>query len=237
MGQVKTCIINVAVDGWYPEGQDRLKKSLALVGYKGDTMFWKNKFPPGSDPHHMVPYGFKPAAFRAARAEGYTTIQWLDASFWAIKPMDRLFAEIESEGHYLAPEAFSVGSWCTDAALVTLGLEREEAFTIPLVIAGAIGLDLTNERSMKFLDEWSRLSKDGVTFLGPWRQDGLDTKDKRVHGHRHDLTAASVIAWRLGMKRSTSGLMTTNWQDPPDPVIMLARGGVNKDDLKRTVCV
>ena len=44
------------------------------------------------------------------------------------------------------------------------------------------------------------LAVDNITFPGPHNNDNLlASKDRRVKGHRHDQTAMSVIAIRLGM--------------------------------------
>ncbi len=221
----KRCIINVACGAWYPAGQERLKASLKLVGNTADLLFWRNQLPPDSPAHEDTPYAFKPAAFVAARNQGYEQILWADASFWAIRPFDAIWDELAEVGHVFPPEAFSVGTWCTDAALKSMGLTREEAWQIDLVKAGFMGFDLTHERSRRFLDQWYHYSRDGVTFKGPWKRDGLDTDNPKVLGHRHDLTAASVVAWRLGMERSESNLISCHWENPPDGVLFMYRGG------------
>ncbi len=39
----------------------------------------------------------------------------------------------------------------------------------------------------------------------PWKNDEQQVSaDPRVRGHRHDQTAASIIAWQLGMDRVTA---------------------------------
>jgi hypothetical protein len=45
------------------------------------------------------------------------------------------------------------------------------------------------------------MARDGVSFLGPWdNRDGRCSPDPRCKGHRHDLTAGSLLAYRMGMK-------------------------------------
>ncbi len=222
---MKRCIINVACGAWYPAGQERLKASLGMVGNTADLLFWRNELPPGSPSHEDTPYAFKPAAFWSAYEQGYEQVLWADASFWAVRPFDAVWDEMARVGHVFPPEAFTVATWCTNAALVSLDLTREGARQIPLVKAGFMGLDLTHERSRRFLDQWYHYSRDGVTFKGPWTREGLDTDDPQVLGHRHDLTAASVVAWRLEMQRTDSNFISCDWENPPAGVLFLYRGG------------
>jgi hypothetical protein len=147
---------------------------------------------------------FKPFCLTRARELGYDMVLWLDASIDIRQPLDEIWAEIERTGYILFQENHSVGEYCKDGALATLGIGREESFMIPSCWSCALGLDLRQERSRRFLDQWRRLAVDGVTFPGPkwsgvrgWTRTA--SSDPRVSGHRYDQTAASVIAWRLGM--------------------------------------
>jgi hypothetical protein len=68
-----------------------------------------------------------------------------------------------------------------------------------MLASGCLGLNFTHEAANKFLDEWEITAKNG-SFIGAWINDNLEVSpDLRVRGHRHDQTAASVIACKLGM--------------------------------------
>ena len=74
-------------------------------------------------------------------------------------------------------------------------------------MANVMGLDLSDERAVKFIQQYYEKANDGITFKGAWTNKNFEvSKDKRVLGHRHDQTAASVIAWKLGMRN-----WLTNW--------------------------
>jgi len=97
------------------------------------------------------------------------------------------------------------------------GINRD----IPHVVATAFGLNLQHENGVGvvFLSEYYRLAFQTRAFCGPWINANATTSEAGrkmaqavgpprcapcgppdVRGHRHDQTAASVIAWRLGMK-------------------------------------
>ena len=76
---------------------------------------------------------------------------------------------------------------------------------MPCCWACVVGLNLGNPRSSEFLRRWKSLASDGKTFKGPkWSgvrgHPQTASKDPRVMGHRHDQTAASAIALKLGME-------------------------------------
>ena len=109
--------------------------------------------------------------------------------------------QIVKDGYLLLRNGWWSGEWCSDAALEPLGITREESMTIPHIMACVMGLDLRVERSVEFLEKYYEKANDGVSFIGAWdNKSGQVSKDPRVLGHRHDQTAASVIAWKLGMR-------------------------------------
>ncbi len=103
-----------------------------------------------------------------------------------------------------------------------LASDRAENKKIPHVVAGCFGLSMRHDIGRAFLAEYYRLASETKAFCGPWINEkharalmpGVDLSqviqngkvsvcgDIDVKGHRHDQTAASVIAWRLGMKLS-----------------------------------
>ena len=79
-----------------------------------------------------------------------------------------------------------------------------------------------------FLAEYFRLAKETKAFCGPgingklWKEANprcYPCGPADVRGHRHDQTAASVIAWRLGMKLT----------NPPDVFAYGKAGDSNHD--------
>jgi len=201
MDNSKICVLNVSIGSWYPRGQERLSKSLDKHGYKGKKLFWINSYPDGCPPHSKIPYAFKPYAFKEAQKKGFRIAIWMDSALYAVKSINPYIDRTFQDGHLLMGNGWTNGQWCTDAALKTLKLTREESLKMPHLMACVMGLDFTNERSLRFLDEWYNLSNDGITFVGPWNNNnGEASSDKRVLGHRHDQTAASTVSYRLGME-------------------------------------
>ncbi len=203
---MKDCIINVACGSWYPRGQDRLSRGLDAHGYIGTKMFWKDSFPAGRT-HAEVPYGFKPFAFDEARKAGFDRVLWLDAALVIENPVDKIFEKISELGYFLIDNVgYNTGEWCSDAALETLSLEREASFKLPHLMACAMGLDFRSAIVREFLDEYLKFAQDGKSFQGKHTNaHGEVSKDKRVRGHRHDQTVASVLAPRFGLDQ---------WQNP-----------------------
>ena len=197
---MKPCIVNVSCDHWYPRGQDRLKASLGKVGYDGETLFFRNKFPTNSPPHAKVPYAFKIYAIMEAINRGHKLLLWCDSSMVAVANPAPLFYKIEESGHFFVSEAQKLGNWSTDAFLKHWGLTRDEAMEIPLFSAGFTGLNIDNPRSKEFLDTWLKASQDGVSFIGPWGRSESISLDERCKGHRHDMSAGSLIAHKLNME-------------------------------------
>jgi hypothetical protein len=181
-----------------------MAKALDAVGCRCDRLFWTGSYPPGSPTHREIPYAFKPYAFKAARDRGYDVAFWLDASIWPIKSVDYYFDLIRQDGHVLLTNvhnAWTVGQWCSDAALKTLDICREDALQMLDLSTGVVGLDFRHPRSTQFFEQWLALADDGITFPGAWTNKNHEvSSDDRVLGHRHDQTAASVISKRLGMR-------------------------------------
>ena len=84
--------------------------------------------------------------------------------------------------------------------------------SIPHTVGGFFGLSMRHEIGRKFLRELYRLASETRAFCGPSINSnapkaegagygpGAPCGPPDVRGHRHDQTAMSVIAWRLGMK-------------------------------------
>lgn len=218
---MKTCIVNIAIGNRYMPLAARLAASVAAIESEGATLIqWINDYPPGSPKGQPLPfaaYQAKPFAFKEAANRGYDLILWVDAACWLLKPLDALWKHVDREGYYLQDNGWNLGEWSSDAALKTLGIDRETAFTIPEISTMALALDMRRDDCRKFVDDWAALAADGITFPGAhtnsvgtaaadrgvaYRNTGFVSSDPRVMGHRHDQTAATALAWRLGWKRT-----------------------------------
>jgi hypothetical protein len=213
---MKYCVVSLGVDSGsnpympsltrqnYSAGLNRIREDLSSVEFKGGYIPWK-QYPPGSLPHEKSPFGFKPFCISDAVSRGVDLVMWVDSSVRIRQPIEPLFKMIEEEGHLLFLEDHSLGSFCKDDALTTLGIGREESFSLPCCWACVIGLNLKFERSAEFLRQWKGRSLDG-TFAGA-KWSGVKgfsrtvSDDPRVFGHRYDQTAASAIAIKLGMSK------------------------------------
>jgi hypothetical protein len=187
-------------------GVERIRRALERTGFRGGLLYWTRCYPAGSPTHEAAPYAFKPFGFAAARREGYDRILWMDASVRIKSSLAPLFDLIARDGYLIFNGSHSIGEYCKDEALATLGLTREESFQQRCCSAAILGLDLRREPAREFLRQWTKLATDGITFPGPkysgchgWPR--LASADPRVKGHRHDQTAASAIALKLGMNR------------------------------------
>ena len=205
---MKRCVINFASGGRYPAGQKRLKESFLSKNYDGDFLLYDDESKFGCPPHQEMPYAFKPYMFQKAIEMGYEQIIWCDAAIFLAndKSLGRIYRQIDKDGYMLVLNGWNTGQWCSDAALPMLGITREESFEIPHIMANSMAFDVRNERSREFLRQYYEHAKDG-SFKGAWTNEKNQvSNDPRVMGHRHDQTAGSVIAWRLGMDN-----LLTNW--------------------------
>ncbi len=190
----------------FPSGIARIRSDLQRLGYSGSVMTWESAYPIGSPTQQQAHGAFKPFCFHEAANAGHNLILWLDASIRIKQRIDPLFEMIQEKGYMICRENHTVGEYCTDAALETLAITREEAFKMPSCRSGVLGLNLKDNRSAEFLRQWRERALDGVTFPGPKWSGVLGwpltaSQDPRVKGHRCDQTAASVIALQLGMNQ------------------------------------
>jgi len=200
---MRMCVVNFAdKSGWYPQGQRRLRVSLVKVGFEGDIRTYSDHRQIFSPSHKEVPFAFKVHLIRKAQQLKYDLVLWADASIYAIKPVEDLFKHIAKHG-YMFQRALPhmTGNWCSDAALKTLDVTREEALKIEELAATCMGFDLRNPTTRTFIEQWFRYATDMVTFMGSKTNENQQVStDPRVQGHRHDQTAASVIAHKMGLQ-------------------------------------
>lgn len=199
-------VVNFASGAWYPKGQERLRQSLITTGFDGRFWGFQDTNQIGGPLHINVPYAFKTFSIKYAWTAGYNSIIYADASIWAVKSWEPVWRIIESQGYYFEEAGHVAGSWTKDGVLQLMGITRDQAMSIPLFSAGFTGLCMDHEIARKFFEEWHGYACDGYSFQGTWGNcDGTMSKDPRCKGHRHDMTVASILAWKMGMKLGAGG--------------------------------
>jgi hypothetical protein len=205
-------IVNVGVSGWYAKGSERLGRSLNYHGYEGEFYAWRNAYPEGSPTHKENPYAFKLHAIKHALEQRHTRIFWVDCSGWLIRHPDKHLAALEVDGYYLFHSGFTVADWTNDACLEYFGVTREEAKEMPMLASGVLGLNFDTEVAREFFAQWWNAMEAG-TFRGSWSD------------HRHDQSAASIIAHRLGMRQHAHQYLDYYYQpEMPEHVEIVLRG-------------
>lgn len=213
----RRAIVNHAYGG-FGTGQDRLDRSLDAVGFRGGRVFFKD-YLPGCPTHEEQPYAFKIFVIREALRQGFTSIVWVDARVWALKPLDPFFEILERDGVYfmegeVGPGKAYMDSRCSDDALARSGLTRDQAASVPMFGGSLYGLDFTHPTTKEFFDEWWAWYEAGLfksftintinrekMYAGGYRgrSEGFVSADPRVLGHSHDEACASFIAHRMGL--------------------------------------
>lgn len=180
---------------------------------------------------------------------GYSNYEWTaDSAYPDLFSGDRMQAAASHHEvceHPATCPVTGAGPMSEREELVLRGFNRN----IKHVVATTFGLNVRHPKGAAFLREYFRLASTTRAFCGPWgntawtEADGSkpysDPKNSRyglcgpadVRGHRHDQTAASVIAWRLGMELT----------DPPAPFSYArfnAQGNYNPADQdERTILI
>ena len=221
-------VVSVATDHFVAH-QDRLREGLEGMAGSGVLHFYRGFLPPSSPTHEACPWGFKVYALLETCGDA---MLWCDSSIVPLRPLTRLWDLIEAQGYWFSENLppgeygapYNCGQFTCDSALPLLGITREEAFGIPQVIATAFGLDMRHQIARDFLAEWKRLAENG-SFRGPQNNVyGEASPDPRVVGHRHDQTAASVIAYRLGMRLSRPPDWIVDKHEPtPNSILSIQR--------------
>lgn len=169
----------------YRRPQNRLMNSL---GDHPRLMF--TELPPGSPSHQESPYEFKIHAIRKAM-EIDPIVLWADASMYLVGDIKIIENIIVNEGFYGQEAGHYVGDWCNRHTMDYFNLKDSE-YHIPMFSAGLLGLNADSEKAMDFLNQWELSAKAGC-FRGDWKD------------HRHDMSCASIIYYRLGFKLQRGG--------------------------------
>lgn len=182
-------IVNFAT-GHYLKGQERLADSLN--GYK--KLMISSYTAIGSPTHSESPYQFKVHAIEKA-FEFDPVVLWVDASMWLVGDLSKIERLILEDGYFMSEAGHWVGSWTNKFTRNYFNLTEEES-KVPggfnMFSAGLLGLNGLSNIGWKFFREWKASALAGC-FRGDWSD------------HRHDMTCASIIAKRLGMKYQRGG--------------------------------
>ncbi len=200
--------------------------------------------------HDCRPYAFKAYALREAQAAGYTSLLWCDSCIIPLKPLAPIWEAAERDGVWICRNGYNNAQWTADSAYAELlpefyefdkHMEREGSAVvanakIEHVVATVFAVSTAHPIGAKFLAEYFRLASETRAFCGPWQNSNAprvpNRNNKRpsgpcgppeVLGHRHDQTAASVIAWRLGIKLHDP--IWFSYSADPD-TILLAKGEI-----------
>lgn len=196
------------------------------------------------------PYAFKAYALLAAAAKGHNQLMWCDSSIVPIRSLAPLWERIERDGYWMCRNGWRNDEWTADDAYADLFPDFKDCFkgestslaalrdlnsTIPHVVATTFGISLDHPKGRAFLSEYYRLASQTRAFCGPWQNtnhpdaEGINHGRPRgpcgpphVLGHRHDQTAASVIAWRLGFVLDAPPT-TFAYSNPCDTTILMAK--------------
>lgn len=182
-------IVNFAT-GHYLHGQQRLANSLN--GQK--KLMLSNYLTIGSPTHSESPYQFKVHAIEKA-FEFDDVVLWVDASMWRVGDIQEIERLILTDGYFMSEAGHWVGSWTNQFTRKYFGLTEEEA-KVPgglfMFSAGLLGLSKQSPIAVEFFRQWKASALAGC-FRGDWKD------------HRHDMSCASIIAQRLGMKYQRGG--------------------------------
>lgn len=184
---MKRAVISLANDrGNYRKGLERLEASIKHFS-TADFIGFTSEEEVGAPKHQDNPYAFKLYAHQVA-SETYDQVIWLDASVYAVAPIDHLFDMLKDQGVIMQEAGCMVGQWCNQHTLDYFGLSRQEAMSMPCYgNAGLIGFDWHFDNAYRFYGQWCDAMHAGC-FRGSWSD------------HRHDLTCGSIIANRMGLK-------------------------------------
>jgi hypothetical protein len=245
---MKHAVVNVATTDHFRVGQKRLAYRLEMMGEPFEYWTWEAS---GWPLHSDIPYGFKAHALKAVADKGIDLLLWADSCILPIRSLEPLWERIEKDGYWFARNGFSNYEWTADSAYPDLfhDVSCEAAHfwidgmrainrTIPHVVATAFGLNVKHPLGKAFLNEYFRLASETRAFCGPWINTNHASAHPRrserwrygacgppdVKGHRHDQSAASVIAWRLGMKLTDVPLIFSYKGGETENTILVADG-------------
>lgn len=198
----------------YLSGQRRLANSIK--GY--ETLMFDDYKQIGSPTHQESPYEFKVHAIEKA-FEKDSIVLWMDSSMKVVGDLSVIENIIKRDGYFSEEAGHYAGRWTNQLTRNYFNLTEQEAKQgeggITMFSAGLLGLNSKSEIAMDFFKQWKASALAGC-FRGDW----LD--------HRHDMTCASIIATRLGMKYQSGGTYMAyigpGYSQPKDSVVIHCMG-------------
>lgn len=111
-----------------------------------------------------------------------------------------------------------MGHFTSDAALNFFGITRDESFKMEMLMGICMGWDMRTEKCRTFLDQWLASVP---SFPGSWTNahGEVSPETDRVFGHRHDQSAASIIAHRLNMELTLAHTSYFQYYENPQKTI------------------
>lgn len=181
-------IVNFATHQ-YRNAQRRLMNSV-----QGQGLFISD-YPVEWPTHQASPYEFKVHAIKQAMQID-PVVLWVDSSMYRVGDLSVIENIIKSDGYFMEEAGHYAGRWTNQHTRNYFKVTEQEMFQglggITMFSAGLLGLNAESEVAMNFLNQWKESAIAGC-FRGSWED------------HRHDMTCASIIATRLGMKYQTGG--------------------------------
>ena len=218
---IRHCVINCGIGSWYPKGSERLAKSLNYHGYSGDVFTWRNF--PNKNYDESCLYNVKAAAFEEAIAMGYTHILWMDCSAWCIGNIEPIFDIINEMGYFLLRSGYNCAQTCSDKCLESFDVTRDIAESFNDASSGVMGVNTQNPEALLFIQKFIKSAKDGV-FSGSKNHDG-QSEDHRFLFHRHDQSAAGIIANQMGLYMFDLNIHVSYYSPKmPETTIIALRG-------------
>lgn len=220
---MRRCVVDVATDNFHAH-QRRLSRQLRHLDPGANQRFW-NRIPTEWPRHIDKPYAFKAFALNdILMMDMADTVLYLDSVILPVRSLEPIWERIERDGYWLAKNNhYTNYQWTADSAYDALfpnswiGHSREVNKEIPHLVGGAFGLNLKSLVGKKFLTDLYQLASQTNAFCGPWSNrnfpghhvycdDMMGTCGPAdVMGHRHDQTAISVLAWRMGLEATEWG--------------------------------
>lgn len=199
----------------YILGQRRLHKSIQdTQKIKWSAYMFERYDQIDSPTHQQSPYQFKIHAIEKAM-EIDPIVLWMDSSMVVVGNLLPIEDIIKNDGYFTEEAGHYVGRWTNDHTRKYFNLTKEEAKQgeggITMFSAGLLGLDFNNRLAKEFFNQWKASALAGC-FRGDWSD------------HRHDMTCASIIATRLGMKYQSGGTYMAyigpGYSKPKDSVVI-----------------
>jgi len=191
-------VINGAIGGWYPKGQERLSKSL-FEHSPNVRQVLQRGFSEKSLSDN--PYNIKADILFHERF--YSEVLWMDCSCWAIKDIQPIFDIIKRDGYYILSSGYNAAQTCNDKCLDYFAITRDEAEKIPDSSTMVFGVDMNQHIGLKFCHEFMDASKNGIADGSRFHDN--QSADPRFLFHRQDQSIATCIAYKLGMKLHSFG--------------------------------